>query len=222
MRHFWIVLYSLIFTLKIDAMNQRTLPLTETLNQINNRCYDQRADYWDRFPFGALIPKWIQQYYDANLGKKVLDIGSGTGVLAEWLVKEGFEVLCLDPSSEMVKRCLKKRLPTIQTSLQEYQTQESFGMIFAILSLIHIPKSELPDQIFKIANMLTKEGLLFLGFIEGNSEEVAEYASGYPRFFATYSKNDLMCLFEKSFDCIDFHLIDAKSTRYLVFVFKKK
>jgi SAM-dependent methyltransferase len=47
-------------------------------------------------------------------GAKVLDVGCGTGVLAEALVKEGFDVTGLDPFIGMLKY-VKQRVPELET-----------------------------------------------------------------------------------------------------------
>jgi 2-polyprenyl-3-methyl-5-hydroxy-6-metoxy-1,4-benzoquinol methylase len=196
------------------------IPQTPELNRINQRCYDHRADYWDRFPFQDHLPGAVNKFYLSSLGNKVLDIGSGTGRLAKWLAENGFDVICLDPSAEMVDRCRKKGLNTLQTTIQEYQTHEKFSMVFAILSLIHVPKHELPLQIQKIAEMLPEGGLLFLGLIEGHSEGLQEQSCGYPRFFATYQKREVLTLFQDNFTLIDDHFIKGGAS-YMLFVFKR-
>jgi 2-polyprenyl-3-methyl-5-hydroxy-6-metoxy-1,4-benzoquinol methylase len=199
---------------------QPKFPSTNDLNLINQHCYDRRADYWDRFPFKDYLPSAVNQFYHPSLGKKVLDVGSGTGILAKWLSEQGFEVVCLDPSDEMVNRCRKKGLNTLQTTIQEYQTKEKFSMVFAILSLIHVPKHELPEQIKKFSGMIAEGGLLFLGMIEGCSEGFQEHAGGYPRFFSTYQKQEVMTLFQDDFTLLDYQYIHG-TTQYMVFVFKR-
>lgn len=204
-----------------DFLKNPTIPDTAELNRINQRCYDHRADHWDRFPFRDYLPSAVNKFYDPSSGNKVLDIGSGTGILAKWLVEKGFDVICLDPSAEMVDRCRKKGFNTLQMTIQEYQADEKFSMVFAILSLIHVPKHELPSQIKKIAEMLPEGGLLFLGLIEGQSEGLREQACGYPRFFATYQREEVISLFKDNFVLIDDHFLKGGPTSYLVFVFKK-
>lgn len=85
---------------------------------------------------------------------RALDIGSGTGRLAEWLQENGFKVLCLDPSTEMVKRCRSKNLTTEQTTIQNFHTDQIFGLITAVLSLIHVPKKDMSSQLNRITNWL--------------------------------------------------------------------
>lgn len=171
-------------------------------NKMNEDCYNTRASIWDRFPYPDSLPLFLKKYYDPRLGSKVLDIGSGTGVLAKWLANQGFQVLCLDPSQEMIKRCKEKGLKTVQTTLQDYQPEEKFGMIFAILSLIHVPKAELPAQLQKLSQALSEGGLLFLGMLEGSGEGVFEQP--FPRFFAYYIPQEIEALLHPYFIRLDY------------------
>src|SRR5271156_4362006 len=93
------------------------LMLTAEMDRLNCRCYDAKASYWDRFPFPQHLPAFLWQHYRPELGKKVLDVGAGTGRVASFLQEKGFDVTCLDPSSEMVHRCQEKGLKTVQDTL---------------------------------------------------------------------------------------------------------
>lgn len=190
------------------------------IDNINEACYDNKAYLWDRFPFPSILPNYVKKYANTNLGTRVLDIGSGTGQLAIWLVAQGFNVQCIDPSLEMVKRCREKGLMTIQTTIQNYQPDSSFSMIFAILSLIHVPKATLPNQIKKISEALLQDGVLFLAMIEGQGEGFFNEADT-SRFFAYYSAKEIEDILQPYFKKVDYHYLKSGSIGYMLFVFKK-
>lgn len=127
-------------------------PSTAVINALNKKCYDAQADQWNRFPFADFLPIAIQRSFPEPRGKKALDIGSGTGKFAAWLKNQGFDVHCLDPSDEMVKRCQKLGLTVSQATLQEFTTTETYDLVTAILSLIHVPKNEIQEQLTKIVS----------------------------------------------------------------------
>ncbi len=188
---------------------------SKSIDAINNACYDNRAEYWNRFPFPEALSKMVKKY-GPKVGGKVLDIGSGTGVLAKWLQDAGFDVLCLDPSDEMVRRCRKMGLKTSQVRIQDFETDQKFAMVFAILSLIHVPKDEMKEQIEKIANMLDTEAVFFVGMISGRSEGIEEGSSGYSRFFSKYTKEEYSELLNPYFSVLESYLTNGNIKYFLL------
>lgn len=189
------------------------------IDKVNQACYDHRASYWDRFPFPNVLPGYVKKYYDASLGNRVLDVGSGTGLLAKFLADEGFDVSCIDPSPEMVRRCRQKGLKIQQCGIQSYQPKGQFAMIFAILSLIHIPKDQFEQQIKKLADAIPKGGMLFLAMLEGNGEGFFE-GPDYPRFFSYYTPKEIITKTQTLFIQIDYHYVKS-GAGYMLFALQK-
>lgn len=194
---------------------------TEAIDALNTRCYNAKADYWDRMPFADFLPAQILFQHSPSVGMNALDIGSGTGMLAEWLTKQGFNLLCLDPSKEMVKRCQKKNLQTLQTTIQNFSTDEKFGLIIAVLSFIHLSKREIPTQLDRVASWLNPGGTFVLALIEGIGEGISEKSSDYPRYFSYYNPDEVLELTKKDFNCV-FESRISGPISYLVFIFQKK
>ncbi|WP_068470899.1 class I SAM-dependent methyltransferase [Candidatus Protochlamydia phocaeensis] len=193
------------------------------IDAINQNCYDHRYLLWDRFPFADILPAWIIAYHSPCLGDRALDIGSGTGRLAKWLQDQGFEVLCLDPSPQMCRLCRDKGLTCLQMTVQSYQDKPaSFSLVLAILSLIHVPKKEWQEQLDKIAALLKPNGFFLLAVIEGRTEGVEERASGYPRFFAHYTRTEIKQMTEAKFEVLNFKAVSGPSSDYLLFALKKR
>lgn len=193
----------------------------EAIEKVNQACYDNCAYIWDRFPFPNVIPGFVQKHWDAKLGNRVLDVGSGTGILAKWLSDQGFDVFCIDPSPEMVKRCKEKGLNTLCSTVQNYNPDGQFSMIFAILSLIHVPKRDFASQIKKLADALPSGGILFLAMLEGHGEGVFE-GPEYPRFFAYYTPEDILTKVDSFFVLKDFYSVKSDKIGYMLFVLGKK
>lgn len=192
----------------------------QEIDCLNQACYNKRADYWDRFPFPSDLPALIEKYCECNPTKRVLDVGSGTGMLGEWLVNRGYDVICLDPSTEMVRRCRAKGLQTLQCSIQDYKPDRQFELIFAILSLIHVPKEEFLVQIKKLTSALTDKGYLFLALLEGSGECISE-GPEYPRFFAYFTREEVQEKVAPWLTIKDYRYHKSGSIGYMLFVLSK-
>lgn len=197
-----------------------SLPDRPIWDSINQSCYDNRSHYWDRFPFPDILPDWVMNAPFKRCG--VLDIGSGTGRFAQWLQEQGYDVVCLDPSPVMVKQCQAKGLACLQTRFQDYAEKKSYCMVFAILSFIHIPKNEWPDQLTKVAHYLPSGGLFFLALIEGEGEGIKEKSADYPRCFAYFTRSEIEKLANPQFELLRFSSVPAPCGSYLLFMFRKK
>uniref|UniRef100_A0A915DP49 Methyltransferase type 11 domain-containing protein n=1 Tax=Ditylenchus dipsaci TaxID=166011 RepID=A0A915DP49_9BILA len=152
-------------------------------------------------PFADILPQQILLQHNPSAGTEVLDIGSGTGMLAEFLKQKGFSLLCIDPSEEMVKRTSAKGLNTVQTNLQDF--------------------AKMPTELERIHKWINPNGIFVLAMIEGRGEGVQEGDSKYPRYFSFYTKEEILGLMEKKFECV-FESRRQGPTTYLIFIFRKK
>lgn len=203
---FLYVLLVLFFSISGFSMNtkhSKDIPLTAlNIQTVNNRCYNVKTENWNYFSFPQVIQGWIIGHCQHEAGNHALDIGSGTGMLASWLKEKGFSVTCIDPAEEMVRRCRKKGLLTIKTTIQDFSTEQKFGLITAVRSLIHVSKKELPSQLDKIANWLNPQGIFILVMISGQGEGWGETQDPFPRFFNYYTVSELHTLLQKNFKII--------------------
>lgn len=215
-------IFLVVLFLSHGAFMPSKAPLTAaSIDELNVLCYNAKADYWDRLPFADILPKQIILNHNPSVGMNALEIGSGTGMLAEWLVERGFIVTCIDPSDEMVKRCRAKKLKTIKTTIQNFNTEEKFGLVTAILSLIHVPRNEIKAQLKRIASWLNPCGTFALAMIDGEGEGIAEQDSHYPRYFSYYSRQEILDLMKDDFDKVFENKIVGPVT-YHLFIFRKK
>ena len=190
-----------------------------TWDSVNQSCYDHCYQYWDRFPFPDILPHWLMS--TPYKGGTFLDIGSGTGQFAKWLQEQGYTVTCLDPSSAMVRQCQAKGLTCMQTTFQDYREEQTYSMICAILSFIHIPKNEWPLQLARVAQYLAADGLFCLALIEGKGEGMTEQSAQYPRYFAYFTRNEIERLTLPHFELLRFTSVPAPCGSYLLFLFRK-
>ncbi len=152
-------------------------------------------------------------------------MGSGPGNHAVVLQKNGFEVLCLDNSSEMLKKCKEKGLVTIHSDLENLNLPEkSFDAIWAYTSLLHVPKNNLSSIITTICKILKDNGYFFLSLKEGNGEGFIPFEKGGQRWFSYYTDEEIRTLLQKDFEIIRYWKvpINGKNKAFLDYFCRKK
>ena len=151
--------------------------------------YARRAsDYAARFNSEA--PDRYLSRFISNLRKasRVLDFGCGTGRAAAFMRDAGLEVDAWDASAKMA--AIGKATFDLDIRIAtfgELAAKEEYDGIYANFSLLHAPKSEMPDHLYRIAVALRPSGLLHIGLKTGKGE--ARDRLG--RFYAYYEDDEI-------------------------------
>lgn len=134
--------------------------------------YDQFAFIYDRLmsdiPY-AKYAEWVQKNAPASAGKKLVDIGCGTGVLSVQFAKAGYEVIGVDLSESMLtvaqNRSLENHLSIsyICQSMTEMDGIEEMDIaVIAIDSLNYLETLQEVEQTFHhVFHSLVEGGHLF-------------------------------------------------------------
>lgn len=120
-------------------------------------------------------------------GGKILDAGCGSGRDTLYFLKQGYEVVAMDASEEMVR--LSSELTGKQTKLLKFEDvkfNKEFDGIWACASLLHVPKAEIQFIMKKLVNGLKNNGIFYGSFKYGEGEEIRG-----ERFFNFYDENSL-------------------------------
>lgn len=101
----------------------------------------------------------------------VCDLGCGPGHVARYLHDRGLDVFGLDLSPGMLDQA-RKLNPGIQfrqgNMLSLDAPNSSWAAVVAFYSIVHIPKSDIPQAFREISRALEPGGLLFLAFHIGD------------------------------------------------------
>lgn len=197
----------------------------DAIDQTNQQFYDQHVSAFDRLPFPDYVPALMQTYLPKMPGKRLLEIGSATGALAKWIESLGFSVLCLEPAPKMAEKGRSQGLTVIQATIQNYQPQELFDGVVAFSSLIHVPKTEFPAQLKKIAACLQPNGLFFISLLLGAHEGLEDPTdSGHHRYFAHYTPSELEALLHHDFRILEEKIVDIAKMKkqFILMVLKPK
>ncbi len=115
--------------------------------------YDENENYLNSFEQGELIP-----LLGALAGKKVLDVGAGTGRLSLPLANRGADVTALDVSSKMLD-LIKKKNVKITTIIGDAEAlpfeDNTFDIVTAAFLIVHLKN---PTRFFDEAYRVLKDG----------------------------------------------------------------
>jgi ubiquinone/menaquinone biosynthesis C-methylase UbiE len=141
----------------------------------------------------------------------LLEIGPGAGKDSLFFQENGLNVKCIDLSPELVKICQQKGLDAQVMDMTALSLpEESFDVVYALNSLLHIPKKDLSTVLKNIQTVLKPNGLFYMGVYgsETESEHIWENDSYKPkRFFAFYSDEHLQEITGQYFEQISFKKI---------------
>ena len=121
----------------------------------------------------------------------------------------------------MVQRCKKKGLVAHLSRFQDFKAKEKFSVILALSSLLHVKKSEFRLMLEKIHDMLDTNGLFLLSLAQGFGEEIVK--ENVPRFFAFYTKDEVLAATRNLFELIDFsdEYVSKNNRKFMIFAFHK-
>lgn len=181
------------------------------------RDYDAIADAYAE-EFGKeyedfdVISKFMSQL---KPNSKILDLGGGTGKLTDLFIKNGYNAICYDFSTEMMRKSKEYfgELPYIlddMLNITKHFKQGSIDGIIAFYSLFHIPREDIVDLFMEINKTLNKNGILCFSVQLGDGEEFVDepYLSDkgknvlYMNFFDTKFIDEILekSGFEKVFE----------------------
>jgi ubiquinone/menaquinone biosynthesis C-methylase UbiE len=145
--------------------------LTEQIRQ----AYDSSGDAWNNGPatvYRALAEPVLEAAGDVA-GKRVLDVGTGSGVLADELVRRGASVLAVDLSLSMLRRGALDRPPAAVADVRALPLRPgSVDLATASFVLNHL---DVPaDGIRQIAQVLRPGGRLLATTFEGEAPHPAK------------------------------------------------
>lgn len=134
------------------------------------RCYDL---FMDETPYDRWLEFILEKFHKYNVPKElVLDLGCGTGTLTEMLAGEGYDMIGVDVSDEMLGVAIEKRAESGKDILylcQDMREFELYGTVRAIVSVCDSVNYLLDDEdvieTFKLVNnYLDPDGIFIFDF----------------------------------------------------------
>jgi ubiquinone/menaquinone biosynthesis C-methylase UbiE len=168
--------------------------------------YSEHAEEYSRFHFKESFENRLELFIKFLPYKKlVLDAGCGCGRDTKYLIEHGINTIGIDLSYGIIEqaRIHVPKAKFIQMDMRKLEFEESsFSGIFAMASVFHIPKEQMPDLLIEFRRVLKNDGLLYICVMKGSSEKMVEKSAAVdkmgPRFFAFYDKEELSNLLDQA------------------------
>ena len=168
----------------------------------------------------------FRRFMEMLEGPTVLDLGAGGGDHARYFADQGLDVTCIDIAEEMVEICRQKSLRAELMDLEHLSFQpNSFDGIWAVCSLLHVPKQGMPTVAASLYRVLRRRGLLYACVKEqreGESDGMVCDQKGNQRFFALWKEDTFAAQFTPRFSLIESRRVVLGDRRFLEFLFRKK
>ncbi len=146
----------------------------------------------------------------------LLEIGAGTGIHGKFFSENGLDVICTDLSSENVKLCHQKGLKASEMDFRQLGfPKNSFGSIYAMNCLLHVPRDFLPDVLGEVKRTLALEGIFYWGQYGGSQHQGIYPQDHYQpkRFFSFLTDEFLQELAANYFELISFKSIPLEGEK---------
>ena len=149
--------------------------------------------------------------FNRSGSKKVLELGCGNGRDAKYIVSEvGVENYTgIDASKELIALAVHK-LPEVSFKprdmreffAEENVSDETFGIIFAFYSMLHMERGELAKIIACCRNSLKIGGILYIYSKYGEYREIEIENLGDKKYYYSYKPEDLEAMVGKNFETV--------------------
>lgn len=145
----------------------------------------------------------------------LLELGAGPGDDGRFFQNNGLTVTCTDLSPAMVKLCRAKGLDARVMDFRNLNFGDGrFDAIYALNSLLHLPKTDLPTVLHSIQRILKPGGLFFMGVYGGIDQAAIWQDDDHTpkRFFTFYTDKRIQQITAQFFTIHQFTTIQVGTT----------
>lgn len=129
-------------------------------------------------------------------GKKILDAGCGSGRDARYFTEKGYEVIGIDLATNLLN-IAQSEAPKASFQKMDIRkiefADDFFDGIWAMASVLHLPKNQLDTALAEFFRVLKPEGILYLSVKQGVGERYIskDYYINHRKYFSFYQKDEI-------------------------------
>lgn len=169
--------------------------------EITLKAYDEQADRYDQLteqnPIGELTD-WVDLFLaKLKFSDTILEIGSGHGRDAKYMVSKGFKVIITDASKGMVELLRSKSLSAKLYDPLKGKYPGQYNALLAGAVLLHFSAEQLDVALSNLSAGLPVGGYFCFWVKQGVGEEITDQKLGAPRYFKYWQEKDLTPVLEK-------------------------
>jgi SAM-dependent methyltransferase len=180
------------------------------------RSYDECAKKYCKFHFNESFENRLKTFI-RYLPKetRVLDVGCGCGRDTKYLIDHGVDTIGIDLSKKVIEeaRSYVPNATFLKMDMRNLNFESSkFGGILAMASILHTPRSQVPELFADFRRILRDNGILFVNVMVGSGEKIIIKSAAVeemgPRFFTFYTCDELCDLLIQSNFSVEHHFVD--------------
>jgi ubiquinone/menaquinone biosynthesis C-methylase UbiE len=184
--------------------------------------YNKIAKIYADYTYHKVQQYQLTKFSSMLPGKRILDVGSGSGRDVEYFLQEGYSALGIDISEGMLKEAKKRVTKKSVFKKMDFRKlkfkNESFDGIWSMLSLVHTPRKEIIKVLGGFNKVLVKRGVLFLALKEGEGEKEVKdsHYKNEPRTFVYFKEKEMRDYLEEAgFEIITSEINESENTKWL-------
>jgi SAM-dependent methyltransferase len=181
----------------------------ESLKQDLRRAYDAKAEAREHMadaPWKKEERARFTEHLHEASAVTLLEIGAGNGVSGRYFADEGLEVTCVDLSPEMIGYCRAKGLTAEIMDFSALAFDDgAFDAVFAMNTLLHVPRAELDAVLREVKRVLAPGGMFYWGQYGGQDSEQVWPDDRYEpkRFFSMMTVEGIAATAAEHFELLD-------------------
>jgi len=156
--------------------------------------YETRSHDYAEMVGRAAAPGLAEFVSELPAGGHVLDLGCGPGDTSHRFIKAGFTVDAIDATPAMISRARELGVEARLGPFEDVTGQDIYDGVWANFSLLHAPRSAMPDHLARLHRALKPGGRLHIGMKLGTGE----IRDKYGRFYVYYTEQELFRLLEQA------------------------